>query len=262
MRIKEFFSLQHDKEYFDRLKTDINNNRKQKIILYIGLIIVITSTMLNLYTKLVNYLTLTMAWLLGYLLIYYALSKISKTNKKPKVEQDPNKKINPVSLGILYFSFALPLWTYWENEQKATPPIFDLRTLVSALVISCIAVFYFIASYSSSIRDFANDKVNKILIGLNFIAFFAGFVLGWVPTFGQASGIILYFIMFFGFAWIVTILLGLVEELKTGITNIVMIGTFVTVAITKFFKLDSVGIIAGCVLSSISLLYGDVLDQG
>jgi hypothetical protein len=44
MRIKEFFSLQHDKEYFDRLKTDINNNRKQKIILYIGLIIVITST--------------------------------------------------------------------------------------------------------------------------------------------------------------------------------------------------------------------------
>ena len=101
MRIKEFFSLQHDKEYFDRLKTDINNNRKQKIILYIGLIIVITSTMLNLYTKLVNYLTLTMAWLLGYLLIYYALSKISKTNKKPKrpkKETVNSKRKQPFSL--------------------------------------------------------------------------------------------------------------------------------------------------------------------
>ena len=35
MRIKEFFSLQHDKEYFDRLKTDINNNRKQYIIYWV-----------------------------------------------------------------------------------------------------------------------------------------------------------------------------------------------------------------------------------
>jgi hypothetical protein len=204
MNIKEFFNPDHDRKYFAKLKTDIKHNQRQKLIMYIGLLVVVTSTMLNLYTKLVNSVTLAIIWTLGYGMIYYAIWRIRKLNNKPKAKKHDSYHLNPVSLGILYFGFALPLWAYWANEQKTKQSVIDWSTLITVSIISLISVYFFIASYNKAVKEFAN-KFGNFLIGLNFIAFFAGFVLGWIPTFGQVSGIILNFIMFFGFAWIVTV---------------------------------------------------------
>ena len=271
-KIREFLDLAHDKEYFHRLKVDVKFHWKLKILMYIGLALVITSTMLNIYTKLINSAILIVAWLVGYGIVYLALWRIAKLDKAIKRKETDRQKVNPISLGTLYFAFALPLWTYWSGEQKAQKPNLDLPTLITAIVISLITFFFFLASYSEPLRRFAHRKIQVMLLGLNFIAFLAGFVLGWLPTFAQVHGIVLYFVVFVGFAWVVTILLGLIEQLKNGIVNIAMLLVFFAIAGTKFFTHNAVGIWSGCILLSIGVLiylvstrrlnvYKEVLEQ-
>ena len=117
-----------------------------------------------------------------------------------------------------------------------------------------------------------NMKVAPTLIFLTFIAFLYGFVLGWLPALQQLSDGLREIIMFFGFAWIVVILLRMIEEARNDLVSILLIVVLIILAIIRIIKLDTVNIIGGITLLIIAglsymvtthrlRLYGEVFEQ-
>jgi hypothetical protein len=114
------------------------------------------------------------------------------------------KDSNPVSLGILYFSFSLSLWS---SKQ-----INDHAVLAVAATSSLISLAFFSSVFSEWMLSKMKIAVN-ILVSLTFLAFVYGFIIGWLQTFSQTSGLILDFILVFGFAWLTVIILIMIRDL-------------------------------------------------
>jgi hypothetical protein len=158
------------------------------------------------------------------------------------------KKIifNPVSLGTLYFSFALSLWS---SKQIDDPQIKGIT-----IFLTVISVIFFISVYSKWVVKIVN-KVVKWLTLLTFIGFVYGFAIGWLQSLSGVSGAVLDFIVYFGFAWFVTILLVEVKEVQSKFLrisgSILVAIALVWIAITKYVNSDN---IAGGVLVVIALL--------
>ena len=163
------------------------------------------------------------------------------------VAKDKIKYIyNPVSQGILYFSFALSLWT---SQQINEPQIKGI-----AIFLTAVSFFFLIAIYSEWVFKITNT-IAKYLAFLAFIAFIYGFIIGWLQAFLQVSGIALQIILYFGFAWIVTILLAEVNDITSKRArisgSILVIIILLAIAGIRFYNHDC---IAGGMLIAIALL--------
>jgi len=117
---------------------------------------------------------------------------------------EQKKDFNPVSLGILYFSFALSLWS---SKQ-----ISDNSVYVVAIISSLISLAFFVSVFSEWILRKMKAIVN-ILVSLTFLAFVYGFIIGWLQTFSQTAGVLLDFILVYGFAWLTVIILIMIRDL-------------------------------------------------
>jgi hypothetical protein len=111
---------------------------------------------------------------------------------------------NPVSLGILYFSFSLSLWS---SKQIGDHSVFAV-----AIISSFISLAFFASVFSEWVLK-NMKRAGGILISLTFLAFLYGFVIGWIQTFSQIGGVLLDLILVFGFAWLTVILLIMVRDL-------------------------------------------------
>jgi len=155
---------------------------------------------------------------------------------------------NPLPLGLLYFGFALSLWTI-EKPSVATVVIASLSTLVS--------LAFFIAIFWERFLVFLYTKVVKKLIPTTFVISLFGFVFGWLQTFSQIQGLILQVIVYFGFAWVAAMLLVEVNEIKQSLRKSVGIFTaaaFMVLAVIRFFEHNLVGYIAGGELIALAIL--------
>jgi len=120
------------------------------------------------------------------------------------------KLVNPVSLGTLYFSFALSLW----SSGQISGSVFGI-----AILTSIISFAFFVAVFSKSVLNKLSKWVVKPLVGLTFLAFVYGFIIGWLQTFPQVSGVVLEVVAFFGFAWIIAILLVMFRDATQPTNN-------------------------------------------
>jgi len=169
------------------------------------------------------------------------------TEKKEADAKDTVKYVyNPVSLGILYFSFALSLWA---SEQINDPKINAI-----AIILTIISFIFFVAVFSEWVLKLFK-KIFTVLAPLTFLAFVYGFVIGWLQAFSQVSGIILQVIAYFGFAWVVTILLTMVKDIPYKqpriLASIIVIIILLVVAGIRLFNQDY---ISGCILIAIAIL--------
>jgi len=170
----------------------------------------------------------------------------TKQNLKAEPKSIPKFICNPVSQGTLYLSFALSLWT---SQQINEPQIKGI-----AIFLTVISFFFLIAVYSEWVFKITNT-IAKYLAFLTFIAFIYGFIIGWLQAFLQVSGITLQIIVYFGFAWIVTILLTEVNDITSKRArisgSILVIIILLAVAGIRFYNHDC---IAGGMLIAIAIL--------
>lgn len=170
---------------------------------------------------------------------------MTKNNMKESISVE-KFVCNPLSSGILYFGFAISLWSSKQIDNNQIMGI--------AILFTAVSIVFFLAVYSKWIFNLVN-KVNKYLTMLSFIAFLYGFMIGWVQTLSEVSGVILALVVYFGFAWLVTIILIEVKEIpskRTRVTaTIAVAAILISIAISRFVAADYYG---GGALSIISIL--------
>jgi hypothetical protein len=116
----------------------------------------------------------------------------------------PAKYVNPISLGTLYFSFSLSLWS---SERISDGRIFGI-----AIFVTVISFLYFASVFSESLVSKLNQLVKGPLVFVTFLVFLFGYTSGWLQAFVETSGRIQGVIAYFGFAWIVVFLLALIRD--------------------------------------------------
>lgn len=116
------------------------------------------------------------------------------------------KLVNPVSLGILYFSFALALWS---SGQISSKPVVGI-----AVFSSLVSIAFFVAVFSQTVLEVLSKWVVTLLAFVSFIAFVSGFVIRWLQSVSRVSGVALEVVFYLGFAWIVVFLLVVTRDTK------------------------------------------------
>jgi hypothetical protein len=238
------WSLDNDKDYFARLWRDVKDNWQQSLIVLIGLTCLFTVTLLYLEAKVID----GKVWQASFVVVSALMATLlsMRRHRKTKVKKVIKHDFDPVSLGILCFSFALPLWI---SQQ-----ISGLLVLIVTIFVSLVSLAFFFAVFSRSIRRFINTRAAPIVMPLAFSAFVLGFALGWLPALSQVSGVIRVVVMYFGFAWVVAMLVILFRDVKNELARILFIIFFLFVAVIRFCEHDTIGIIGGIVLTGIAVL--------
>ena len=242
------WSLDNDKNYFARLWRDVKNDWPQSLIVLIALTCLFTVTLLYLEAKVINVKVLQASLVVVVVSAFIAMSLSMRRHRKAKVKKVIQHNFNPVSLGILYFSFALLLWI--------SQPISGLLVRIVAIFVSLVSLVFLLAVFCSSILWFinTNTRVAPIVMQLAFYAFVLGFALRWLPALSQVSGVIRGVVIYFGFAWVVTILVILFRDVKNELARILFIISPLSVAVIRFCEHDAIGIISGIVLTGIAVL--------
>jgi len=158
---------------------------------------------------------------------------LTKNNKADATSSA--KFVNPLSLGTLYFSFSLLLWSS-EN-------ISDRRIFGIAILITVISFIYFTSVFWESLLSKLNRWVKKPLVFVTFLVFLASYTVGWLQAFLETLGQIQSMIAYFGFAWIVVFLLTLIRDTtKQGkpqrLFTFVIIAILLIIAGIKFYCHD------------------------
>jgi hypothetical protein len=208
--------------------------------------------------------------ILGFAMWVIALWRVSRKIASKKVTIHD---FNPISLGTVHFGFAISIWTIWASSQ-----ISDIRMFAIAIIVSLTSVAFFVATYNKPLRTLLNTVAAPYVIGLTFVALAFGSVFGIVgsiPAFPQtslANRIIVQIIVYFGFAWIVTILLAMLRDIGNELARILLPAFLVFVAVTKLIHSDVVSIIGGIALIAIAVVsylvitkrlnpYGEVFEK-
>ena len=240
------WSLDNDKDYFARLWRDVRDNWQQSLIVLIGLTCLFTVTLLYLEAEVID----AKVWQASVVVVAALMAALSsmqrRRHRKAEVKKVIQHDFDPVSLGILCFSFALSLWI---SQQSS-----GLSVLIVAIFVSLVSLAFFFAVFSRSIRRFINTRAAPIVMPLTFSAFVLGFALGWLPALSQVSGVIRVVVMYFGFAWVVAMLVILFRHVKNELARILFVIFFLFVAVIRFCEHDTIGIIGGIVLTGIAVL--------
>lgn len=153
-----------------------------------------------------------------------------------------------MSLGTLYFSFSLSLWT---SKQ-----ICDWRILAIAIFVTLVSVIHFAAVFSESLLSRLTRLVQRPLVLLTFLLFLLSYLSGWLQAFVESSGHIRGLILYFGFSWVVVFLLTLIRDTASqGRTQrlfaFLIIGMLLITSAVRFYYRDLWG---GAYLISIAAL--------
>ena len=239
---KHFFDK--DKEYCVNLWQTIKAKWQETVVLSIGLVFLLVVFSLNIFTTLVS------TWLLSILclvIVFFMVLAWQRIHKKPKTDKiAKSNDFNPVSLGILYLGFALSLWTNESTRNGLTVGI--------AIFFAVVSAGFLLSVYFPPIRTFMNTRAAPIVLPLTFAAAILGFMLDWLPAFSSSSGTVLEVIVYFGFIWLVTILLVMYRDVKYEILRVLFMVFFMFAAALKFYDHSLVGNIAGATLLVIVIL--------
>jgi len=238
------WSLDEDKDYFAGLWRDLKDNWQQSLIVLIGLACLFIVTLLYLEAKVID----TKVWQAVVVVVSGLMAALLSPRRRRKagVKKVVQHDFDPVSLGILCFSFALSLWI---SQQTS-----GLSVLIIAIFVSLVSLAFFVAVFSRSIRRFMNTRAAPIVMPLTFFAFVLGFALGWLPALSQVSAVIRVVVMYFGFAWVVAMLVTLFRDVKNELARILFVIFFVIVAVIRFCEHDTIGIIGGIIFMGIAVL--------
>ena len=239
---KHFFDK--DKEYFINLWQTMKAKWQETVVLSVGLVCLLVVFSLNIFTGLVSDWLLIILCVVIVPLMAIAWQRIHKRPKGKKVTK-PND-FNPVSLGILYLGFALSLWTNESTRNGFTVGI--------AIFFAVVSAGFLLAVYFPPIRTFMNTRAAPIVLPLTFAAAILGFMLDWLPAFSSSTGTVLEVIVYFGFIWLVTILLVMYRDVKFEILRVLFMFFFIFAAALKFYDQSLVGNIAGAMLLVIVIL--------
>lgn len=241
------WSLDNDKDYFARLWRGVKDDWQQSLIVFIGLTCLFTVTLLYLEAKVID------ARLYGAIFIVVSALMVTllqmRRQKKTRVKKVIQHDFDPVSLGILYFGAALSFLSLLISQQ-----IGSLFVLIVAIFFSLASLAFFSAVFSRSIRGFINTRAAPIVMPLTFIASVLGFILGLLPALSQGSGVIRVIVIYFGFAWVVAILVTLFRDVKNELARVLFVIFFVIAAVIRFCEHDTIGIIGGIFLMGIAVL--------
>jgi hypothetical protein len=256
------WSLNKDKEYFAGLWRSAKLNWKQSLVVLIGLVCSLTVTLFYIEAKVID----AKVWEASVVVIMVVMAILLRhqIRRRAEVERVAQHDFDPVSLGTLWFSFALTLWT---SQQ-----IRSWQTMIIEILVSLGALAFLVAVFSRSMRMFLNTRAAAIVMPLTLVAFVFGFALGWLPVLSQVSGFVLDVVVYFGFLWVVAMLLVMFRDVKDGLACILFVVFFLIAAVIKFFEHDIVGIIGGITLTCIAVLlylvatgrlhpYGEVSEQ-
>jgi len=175
--------------------------------------------------------------------------------KKSKTKPKEDNAYDPVSLGTLYFGFAMSLLTIWASEQISGQAIIDWKTFIIAILASLISFISIIAVYNQSLRKFLSRNVTPNLVSLTFMVSLGGFalcILSLPSNFPKTSQTIAEVVMLFGLAWMVTMMLVMFRDVKNDLLSIVVIILLVITGIATLCKGETVYIILGFILMFIA----------
>ena len=182
-------------------------------------------------------------------------NKFHEVKRKTKVKNTITHDFNPISLGTLHFGFALSLWSIWATTQVG-----DIGTFMIAIIVSLTSLAFFVAVYYKRFWDLFYRQAALLVIGLSFIALSAGFIFGIfesLPAFPQTTltnRIIVQIVIYFGFAWIVTILLAMVRDAGNKLVQFLILVFLIFFGVAKVTNTDLISKIGGIVLFAILCL--------
>jgi hypothetical protein len=189
---------------------------------------------------------------------------------KHRVKSPPKSRsnFNPISLGTLHFGVALSLWSGWVINQQH-----DFGTLLLAFFFSFITIMFFVAVYSRSLYLYINRQLSPFIISISFLALFAGFILGIFEALPQIpqnvfiNRLVVQIVLYFGFAWIVTILLVSLRDIGNGLIQMLILVSLLVFAFNQVFQPDAISKISGIILLvivglSYSVIVGKLPVQG
>lgn len=232
----------------------------------IGLACILAIFFLDL-NKWINRWVFVASFLLVLFAIYLVLRKL---NRKVEVKKVARHNFDPMSLGTLHFGFALSLWMIWAKNNGV-----NLPTLIIAVIFSIASLTFFTAVYLKEVKTYLNKQGDPLIIILSFIALSYGFAYGIFdslssfPQISSANRIIVQGIVYFGFAWMVTILMVLFRDAKNQLISILIMIFFLFMAVWKFIHHDPIGgvslmaviVLAYLVAVDRLTLYGKVLEK-
>jgi len=236
---EKVWSFGWDKKYFVGLWIDVKKNLKQSLVTFIGLTYLLTLTLLYLEVKAVD----VKVWGASVVVVVVVMTVLLRPRIRRKVVRH---NFDPVSLGTLWFSFALSLWI--------SQPIREWYIIFIEICFSLGALAFLVAVFSRSMRMFINTEVASEVMLFTLLAFVFGFTLGWLPAITQVSGIIREVILYFGFLWVVVMLVVMFRDAKNELAHILFVVFFIMAALIKLWKLDTIGIIGGVTLLGIAAL--------
>ncbi len=230
------------REYFAGFWQDIKRNWKQNLVVLVLLVCLLVVTLLYLKLKVID----VMVWAASLAVIMIVMLVMAILLRHRIHRKVVRHNFDPVSLGTLWFSFALSLWI--------SQPISEWYTIFIEICFSLGALAFLIAVFSRSMRMFLNTEVASEVMVFTLLAFVFGFALGWLPAITQVSGVIREVVVYFGFLWVVVMLVVMFRDVKNELAHILFVIFFIMAALIKFCKLDIIGIIGGVALIGIAAL--------
>lgn len=240
------WSLDNDKDYFAGLWRGVKDDWQWSLIVLIGLTCLFTVTLLYLEANAID----AKVWGVSFVIVSTLMLTLlqMRRRRKTRVKKVIQHDFDPVSLGILYFGSALSFLSLVISQQ-----IGSLFILIVVFFFSVSLAFLF-AVFSRPVRGFINTRAAPILMALTFTVSVLGFVLGMLPALSQDSPVIRAVIIYFGFAWVVAILVTLFRDVKDELARVLFVIFFVIAAVIRFREHETIGIIGGIFLMGIAVL--------
>lgn len=238
------WSINVDKRYFISVGRKFKRTWKRNLVPLLAVIIILTLTLLAFDVKEIS----AVAWerSCGVVLAIAIILLWKRIVKNTKEKKDKPQNFDPVSLGTLWFSFALSLWIAQKTHVWYFIP--------TEIFFGLGAMAFLIAVFSRSMRVLINKEIPSFVMFLNFLAFVGGFILGWWPALSTFSGFTQDAIAYFGFFWVVVMLLVVFRDYKNKLSQILFIIFFFVGGFIKIFHHGAVNIIGGGILVGIAVL--------
>jgi hypothetical protein len=233
-----------DKEYFIKLRQTVRDKWKQTTVVIVFLLGLATLLLLKWYTTLLNDWLFAVISVVFIMVGYFIRQRIS--NRKPKDKKVTPHKFNPVSYGILYFGFTLSLWATVKTD--------NLLTYIVPVFASLVSAVFLVAVFSLPLRTCLNTRAVPLVMLLTSWMLLLGFFLDLIPAFIENTGTSLEVIVYFGFLWLVIILLVIYRDVKWEPVRLLSVIFFIVVAVKNIMEYTAVGYIGGAILLIIAVL--------
>jgi hypothetical protein len=241
---------------FDGFWQDTKKNCEQNLVVLVGLICLLAVTLSHLQLRMPG----VTVWAVSVTVITIITLVMAIRLRRPKHRKVARHQFDPVSLGTLWFSFAVTLWV--------SQPIREWDTILIEIYLLLGVSTFLVAVFSRSTRVFLNTEAVPHVMFLTLIAFVSGFILGWVPALSHVSEPIRGVILYFGFLWIIVMLMVMIRDVRYEVARIVFVAFFFIAGLVKLGKHDIVGGLTLVVIAALLYLvatdrthpYGEVAE--